>query len=76
LGPPEEGTRSAGRATLCAGPDDRARHELVFAAYFDHRTGLPRPRPAAPATTSYAAMPLTEATGAAEGPEEPDVVRA
>ncbi|WP_347565662.1 VWA domain-containing protein [Nocardioides sp. IC4_145] len=76
LGPSEEGTRAAGRATLCAGPDDLTRHEQVFAAYFDHRTGLPRPRPAAPATTSYASMPLTEATGAADGPEEEDVVRA
>lgn len=76
LGPSEEGTRAAGRATLCAGPDDLIRHEQVFAAYFDHRTGLPRPRPAAPATTSYASMPLTEATGAADGPEEEDVVRA
>ncbi len=76
LGPSEEGTRAAGRATLCAGPDDLTRHEQVFAAYFDHRTGLPRPRPAAPATTSYASMPMTEATGAADGPEEEDVVRA
>ncbi|GGO76815.1 vWA domain-containing protein [Nocardioides deserti] len=76
LGPSEEGTRAAGRATLCAGPDDLARHEQVFAAYFDHRTGLPRPRPAAPATTSYASMPLAEAAGADGGPEETDVVRA
>ncbi|WP_316932247.1 vWA domain-containing protein [Nocardioides marmotae] len=76
LGPTEDGTRAAGRATLCAGPADLARHEQVFAAYFDHRTGLPRPRPAAPATTSYASMPEAEAAGGDGGPEEADVVRA
>ncbi|MDN4174645.1 VWA domain-containing protein [Nocardioides sp. SOB77] len=77
LGPAEDGTRAAGRATLCAGPDDLARHDQVFAAWFDHRTGLPRPRPAAPTTTTYAALPLSDAAGAGEGPEDDaDVVRA
>ena len=44
----------AGRATLCAGPDDLARHDQVFEAYFDDRDGLPRPRAAAtpPAMTT------------------------
>jgi uncharacterized protein with von Willebrand factor type A (vWA) domain len=34
----------AGRATLCAGPDDLARYDQAFEAYFDSRDGLPRTR--------------------------------
>ena len=29
-------------ATLCGSPDDLARHDQVFAAWFDPRDGLPR----------------------------------
>jgi uncharacterized protein with von Willebrand factor type A (vWA) domain len=42
------GTRRAGRATLCSGPDDLARFDQVFEAWFDPRGELPRPVAAAP----------------------------
>lgn len=32
----------AGRATLCGGPDDLARYDQVFDAWFNSRDGLPR----------------------------------
>lgn len=35
-------THAAGRATVCAGPEDLARYDQVFAAWFDG-TDLPRP---------------------------------
>src|SRR3954449_9934771 len=38
--------RTAGRSTLCAGPDDLARFDQVFEAFFNDRQGLPRLRPA------------------------------
>ncbi|MEV7430372.1 VWA domain-containing protein [Nocardioides sp. NPDC092400] len=78
LGASEEGTRAAGRATLCAGPEDLLRHDQVFAAWFDHRTGLPRPRPAPPATTTYSELPLTDGPDSPGGADEADtdVVRA
>ena len=37
----------AGRATLCASPDDLARFDQVFDAWFDGRDGLPSSRPRA-----------------------------
>jgi uncharacterized protein len=37
--------RVAGRSTLCAGPDDLARFDQVFEAFFDDRHGPPRQRP-------------------------------
>lgn len=39
------GVYTAGRATLCAGPDDLERYDQVFEAWFGSRDGLPRPRP-------------------------------
>jgi uncharacterized protein with von Willebrand factor type A (vWA) domain len=65
----------AGRATLCAGPDDLARYDQVFEAWFDPRGELPRrretglPMPSAPALAS-----LDEQTG--EGESDGDVLRA
>ena len=38
----QRATYAAGRATLCAGPDDLARYDQVFEAYFNARDGLPR----------------------------------
>src|SRR4029077_2798547 len=35
----------SGRATLCAGPDDLARYDQVFEAWFGSREGLARPVP-------------------------------
>ncbi|WP_435746289.1 vWA domain-containing protein [Nocardioides sp. SYSU DS0663] len=80
LGLSEEGTRAAGRATLCSGPDDLVRHDQVFAAYFDHRTGLPRPRPRPATTTVRSTLPAADAPGTGnegDGPEEErDVLQA
>ena len=69
-------TYLAGRATLCAGPDDLERYDQVFHAYFDARDGLPRPRPAAqsPLAPQLSGLPLDEGDGEAEASEE--VVRA
>ena len=36
---------AAGRATLCAGPDDLSRYDQVFEAWFSSRGGLPRAQP-------------------------------
>ncbi|HYH35713.1 MAG TPA: VWA domain-containing protein [Nocardioides sp.] len=65
----------AGRATLCAGPDDLERYSQVFAAFFGDRDGLPRPRPATP-STPVSTFPASEPDGD-EGPGgEEEVVRA
>ncbi len=68
-------TRRAGRATLCASPDDLERFDQVFEAWFDHRSGLPRSRPPdQPAQPAHTDLPETEGDGEGEG--EADVVRA
>jgi uncharacterized protein with von Willebrand factor type A (vWA) domain len=72
----QRATYLAGRATLCAGPDDLARYDQVFAAYFNSRDGLPRSRPAQPSVTVLSDLPATDGTGDGEGDEDPDVVRA
>ena len=71
----ERATWVAGRSTLCAGPDDLARFDAVFEAFFNARDGLPRTRPAPPAPPSPSQLPETErdADGSGED-EEPDVV--
>ncbi|WP_370249127.1 VWA domain-containing protein [Nocardioides sp.] len=68
--------RIAGRAALCAGPEDLLRFEQVFAEYFDPRGELPRPRPAPP-SPSRALESLSEddAGSGAQGRDD-DVVRA
>jgi len=69
-------TYLAGRATLCAGPDDLERYDQVFHAFFDSRDGLPRPRPAQPpASPALSQLPLDEGSGTGGDPGE-DVVRA
>lgn len=67
-------TYLAGRATLCAGPDDLERYDQVFHAFFNARDGLPRPRPAQPSAPN-ACLPLEESTGAGETHDE-EVLRA
>ena len=47
-------TYVAGRATLCASPDDLARYDQVHEAYFNSRDGLPRPRPTEASLPSFA----------------------
>jgi uncharacterized protein len=68
------GAYAAGRATLCAGPDDLERFDQVFEAYFNPRDGLPRPRPASPPTPAFSELPADDRTGKAE--EADEVVRA
>ncbi|MBB6628652.1 VWA domain-containing protein [Nocardioides sp. KIGAM211] len=72
----QRATYRAGRATLCAGPDDLERYDQVFEAFFNARDGLPRTRPAAPATNpTFGELPADESRG--EGTTTPDeVVRA
>ena len=67
----------AGRATLCASPDDLFRHDQVFAAWFNARDGLPQARPR-DASRPSAAHLLPESEGAGTGGDEgdEDVVRA
>ena len=68
--------RTAGRSTLCGGPDDLHRFDGVFEAYFDHRAGLPSPRPATPGAPTLTSLPETDAEGAAEGDDDSEPVRA
>ncbi len=74
LGDPSA-THLAGRATLCASPDDLVRYDQVFEAYFNHADGLPRERPAPPAAPTFSDLPETDAEGGGEAPAD-DVVRA
>jgi uncharacterized protein with von Willebrand factor type A (vWA) domain len=67
--------RAAGRSTLCAGPDDLARFDQVFEAFFNARDGLPRPRPASRPDPALTQLPPDDTDGdGLEGPDE--VVRA
>jgi uncharacterized protein with von Willebrand factor type A (vWA) domain len=59
----------AGRSTLCAGPDDLARYDAVFEAFFNARDGLPRQRPVTPAAAAPSQLPDTDAPGEG-GPED------
>jgi uncharacterized protein len=66
--------RIAGRATLCASPDDLMRFDQIFEAFFNARDGLPRPRPAAPTEPRFTDFPEEDASGEAEQTDE--VIRA
>jgi uncharacterized protein len=69
------GVRLAGRATLCAGPDDLVRFDQVFEAFFSARHGLPRPRPMVRAEPSTQQLPLDDSRGE-EVERSDDVIRA
>ena len=69
-------TYVAGRATLCASPDDLVRYDQVYEAYFNSRDGLPRPRPTEAQLPSFAGMPEAEGEGAGSGESDDPVVRA
>jgi hypothetical protein len=71
----QRATYLAGRATLCAGPDDLERYDQVFEAWFNARDGLPRSRPAQPTTPAFSELPATDADGGA-GEADDEVVRA
>jgi uncharacterized protein with von Willebrand factor type A (vWA) domain len=66
----------AGRATLCAGPDDLDRYDQVFDAFFNSRDGLPRTRPSQQQRSPVSVLPESEPEGGDGEVEEDDVVRA
>jgi uncharacterized protein len=72
-----QATYWAGRATLCGSPDDLARHDQVFAAWFDPRDGLPRAqqREAARSSTAHL-LPDSRGAGGGDDAGEDDLVRA
>ena len=53
-----DGTYIAGRATLCAGPDDLDRYDQVFQAWFAGRDDLPRTVPRGTPRTVRSTLPL------------------
>jgi hypothetical protein len=67
--------RIAGRATLCTSPDDLARFDQVFEAFFNARHGLPRAVPVARTETSDSQLPLDDSAGE-DLQEADDVLRA
>jgi uncharacterized protein with von Willebrand factor type A (vWA) domain len=69
-------TYVAGRATLCASPDDLVRYDQVYEAYFNARDGLPRPKPAEEGVPTFSGLPLAEGDGVADGQADDSVVRA
>ena len=72
----QRATYRAGRATLCAGPDDLERYDQVFDAYFGARDGLPAA--ATVRATAGAASPgcPRPRTAAATATSAEEVVRA
>ncbi len=71
-----QATYWAGRATLCGSPDDLARYDQVFAAWFDPREDLPRARPReTPRPVTAHLLPDTDGTGTG-GEDDDDVIRA
>ena len=71
----QRATYLAGRATLCAGPDDLARYDQVFHAFFNARDGLPRARPATGAGPGVRRPARDRATGEGDA-SDADVVQA
>ncbi len=67
-----QGTWLAGRATLCGGPEDLARYDQIFEAWFLAREGLPRTVAAQESASPVAQLP-TEAEG--EGVLDDEVLR-
>lgn len=68
-------TYLAGRATLCAGPDDLDRYDLVFDAFFDAK-GLPRPKPAEESPPAFSQLPEEDPDEGGDGEGDGDAVRA
>lgn len=66
----------AGRATLCAGPDDLARYDQVFKAWFDPRGELPRRRDSGPPVVPATALPSIDAPGEGDAADDDEVLRA
>ncbi|MDP3968937.1 MAG: VWA domain-containing protein [Nocardioides sp.] len=73
----QRATYLAGRATLCAGPDDLERYDQVFHAFFNERDGLPRRRPAQePVVPTPSGLPDDEGSGTADDDAEEELVHA
>lgn len=53
----------AGRATLCAGPDDLDRYDQIFEAWFAGRDPLPRTRPRGAPRTLQSTLPMDDSGG-------------
>jgi uncharacterized protein with von Willebrand factor type A (vWA) domain len=71
----------AGRATLCSSPEDLARYDQVFEAYFNARDGLPRTRPATRPSRTWASLPIgddgaDDAADPDDGLDQDEVIRA
>ncbi|MFI6522546.1 VWA domain-containing protein [Spirillospora sp. NPDC050679] len=60
----------AGRLTLCAGPDDLARYDRCFAAYFSGAAPRPGRRVPPPAAARRVAVPQPRDPGGREGDED------
>jgi len=72
-----QATYWSGRATLCGSPDDLARYDQVFAAWFDPRDGLPRARPReTPRPVTAHLLPDSDDGAGGEADGDADVVRA
>lgn len=73
-------TYDAGRATLCASPEDLVRYDEVHRAYFNAADGLPRERRSESVTPTLTQLPMSNDEGDGDGDgndsEDDDVVRA
>ncbi|TQL67057.1 hypothetical protein FB381_0929 [Nocardioides albertanoniae] len=70
-------TYAAGRATLCAGPDDLRRYDQVFEAWFGSTARMPVPPVSLRTVSAVSTLPETEPqAGDGAGEEDGDVVRA
>ncbi|MGI9157241.1 MAG: vWA domain-containing protein [Marmoricola sp.] len=76
LGLDAAGTYLAGRATLCAGPDDLGRYDQVFEAWFGGREGLPRSVPREQPRTVAAPLPVSDDPGETGAEMEEQVLQA
>lgn len=70
-------TYTAGRATLCAGPDDLRRYDQVFEAWFGSTATLPMPQGPPRTVSVTSTLPETEPQAGEEmGEGTDDVIRA
>ncbi|QIX28578.1 VWA domain-containing protein [Nocardioides sp. JQ2195] len=74
----QRATYWSGRATLCSCPDDLARYDQVFEAWFNHRDGLPRTVPSAdpPRPIASDLAEGDDEAGGADDQDDQDPVRA
>lgn len=58
---------AAGRATLCAGPDDLDRYDQIFEAWFAGREPLPRTEPRGAPRRVQSTLPMDDSGGSEDG---------